>query len=286
VKIYLDGSLVPKEEARISVFDHGLLYGDGVFEGLRVYGGRVFRLDEHVRRLYESARAILLDIPLTPEDMGEAVLRTVAANEITEGYVRLIVTRGEGSLGIDPASCPRPTVIIIAGEIEVYPRELYEKGISIVTAPTRRIPAECLEPRVKSLNYLNNVLARMEARLAGCPEAVMLNAQGYVAECTVDNVFVAKAGELMTPPPHHGALDGVTMRAVLELARTLDMPAGLHPLTRHDLYTADECFLTGTGAEIMPVVRVDGRQVSNGMPGNLTTRLRKAFAKLVREEHS
>jgi len=281
VKIYIDGEFLDREDARVSVFDHGLLYGDGVFEGIRVYGGTVFKLLEHINRLYESARAIMLDIPVEPLDMAEAVRETVVVNSMSDGYVRLIVTRGAGDLGLDPRSCSRPSVIIIASGIQVYPAEHYEKGIELVTVATRRVPAESLEPRVKSLNYLNNVLAKMEAAKAGCLEAVMLNTDGYVAECTADNIFVVRGGALRTPPSYHGALEGITMNTVLELARGKGMDAGPYPLTRFDLYTAEECFLTGTGAEIMPVAGVDGRTVGEGSPGPVTLMLQAAFKELV-----
>jgi branched-chain amino acid aminotransferase len=281
MKIYLDGEYLDKADASVSVFDHGLLYGDGVFEGIRVYGGRVFRLHEHLARLYDSARAIMLNIPIGPAEMGKALEETVSQNNINDGYVRLIVTRGKGDLGLDPGNCPRASIIIIASDIQLYPQECYEKGIEVVTVATRRVPSESLEPRVKSLNYLNNVLAKMEAARAGCLEAVMLNTEGYVAECTADNIFVVRDGEIATPPPYHGALDGITMRSVLELAGSLQIKAGSSPLTRYDLYTAHECFLTGTGAEIMPVVSVDGRQVGNGIPGPLTKRLAAAFREMV-----
>lgn len=281
MRIYIDGTLYDEGDARISVLDHGLLYGDGVFEGIRVYGGKVFKLREHVVRLYDSARALLLTIPLGQEAMAEAVLDTVRANEISDGYVRLIVTRGVGTLGLDPASCPRATVIIIAGGIHLYPIELYEKGIAVATVATRRISHESLEPRVKSLNYLNNVLAKMEASQAGCLEGIMLNAEGYVAECTADNIFVVRDGTLRTPPPYHGALDGITMRTVLELAAGLGIDAGFSPLTRYDLYTCDECFMTGTGAEIMPVISVDGRSVDDGVPGPVTLKLVQEFRRHV-----
>jgi len=281
MKIYIDGQFFDRDDARVSVFDHGLLYGDGVFEGIRVYGGRVFKLDEHIRRLYDSARAIMLDIPLEPADMARAVEDTVAINSITGGYIRLVITRGAGDLGLDPKSCPRPSVIIIASGIHVYPAEYYDKGIEVVTVATRRVPNESLDSRVKSLNYLNNVLAKMEASRSGCLEAVMLNTNGYVAECTADNIFVVRDGAIKTPPAYHGALDGITMRAVLELARAKGMDAGHSPLTRYDLYTAAECFLTGTGAEIMPVVRVDGRDVGEGSPGPVTRLLDEAFRDMV-----
>lgn len=281
MKIYLNGTYRERNEARVSVFDHGLLYGDGVFEGIRVYGGKAFKLAEHIDRLYESAKAIVLDIPMSKKDMEEAVSGTVKANGLSEGYARLIVTRGEGPLGLDPASCGKPSVIIIAGDIQLYPKEYYEKGIAVVTASSRRIAPDALDPRIKSLNYLNNILAKIEAARAGCLEAVMLNAQGFVAECTADNIFIVKGGVLITPPPHQGALDGITMQTVLELARESGIKSAVMPLARYDLHTADECFLTGTGAEIMPVASVDGRVIGTGRPGPVTGKLMKAFRRYI-----
>lgn len=282
MKVYIDGKYLDRHDARVSVFDHGLLYGDGVFEGIRVYGGKVFKLGEHIRRLFDSARAIMLEMPMTVEEMEAAVLDATGVNGLDDGYIRLVVTRGDGDLGLDPASCGRPRVIIIAGGIQVYPEEFYEKGIALVTAPSRRMAPDALDPRIKSLNYLNNVLAKIEASRAGALEAVMLNAEGFVAECTADNIFVVKHGALLTPPPFQGALDGITRGTVLELAEGLGIESGQQPLTRYDLYTAEECFLTGTGAEIMPVVSVDGRAVGDGRPGPVTGRLKEEFIKLVR----
>jgi branched-chain amino acid aminotransferase len=279
--VYINGEFIDSSRASVSVFDHGLLYGDGIFEGIRVYNGRVFKLAAHVERLYKSARALMLDVPLSPEDMARAVLETVRKNNATDAYVRLMVTRGTGPMGLDPSGCKTPTVIIIVTGIQLYPKDMYDSGIAVVSVPTRRMSADMLEPRVKSLNYLNNVLAKAEAARSGCLEAVMLNAQGYVAECTADNIFIVAAGRLLTTPPHMGALDGVTMRTVLELADELDIESGFSPLTRYDLYTADECFFTGTGAELMPVVDVDGRKVGDGKPGAVTDRVRTAFRKLI-----
>ncbi len=278
--VYVDGKLVPKAEATVSVFDHGFLYGDGVFEGIRVYNGNVFRLDEHIDRLYESAKTIALDIPLTPEEMTRATLDTVSANALKDVYIRLVVSRGKGDLGIDPDKCPKATVIIIVDKIALYPEEFYETGISLVTASVRRIPSQCLDPRIKSLNYLNNILAKIEAKKAGVPEAVMLNQNGRVAECTADNIFVVKNGTVATPDLMEGALGGITRKAVLGLAeqaghKTMTMMMGLH-----DLYNADECFLTGTGAEIVPVVSVDGRQIGTGRPGKTTLDLLARYRKL------
>jgi branched-chain amino acid aminotransferase len=241
----------------------------------------VFKLAEHVERLFKSARALLIEIPLSPEDMAGAVEETVRKNDAVDAYIRLMVTRGTGPMGLDPSGCKTPTVIIIVTGIQLYPKEVYERGIAVVSVPTRRMSADMQEPRVKSLNYLNNVLAKSEATRCGYLEAVMLNAQGYVAECTADNIFAVTGGRLLTPPPHMGALDGVTMRTVLELAGNLEMECGFSPLTRYDLYTADECFLTGTGAELMPVVEVDGRRIGHGSPGAVTERIRTAFRELI-----
>jgi len=277
MKVYLNGTILDAAEATISVLDHGLLYGDGVFEGIRIYGGRVFKLREHVERLFASAKAIMLSIPMTVAEMEKAILDTVAASGLADGYIRPIVTRGVGCLGIDPASCEKPSVIIIVGTIQIYPEECYRKGIEIVSLPTRRVPSECLDPRIKSLNYLNNVLAKIEARQAGCKEGVMLNTAGQVAECTADNIFIVKNGGLLTPAPQCGALDGITMRTVCELAESLSIRVTAAVLSRYDLYTADECFLTGTGAELIPATKIDGRTIGSGEPGPVTQRLIKAF---------
>jgi len=281
MKIYIDGKYYDRAEARISVFDHGLLYGDGVFEGLRIYGGRIFKLKEHIERLYMSAKAILLDIPMTADKMGTAVSEAVKVNEKENGYIRLIVTRGEGLLGIDPSSCARPSVIIIVGDIQMYPDEYYEKGVAIITSSSRRMPSDCLDPRIKSLNYLNNVMAKLEARQAGCLEAVMLNSEGFVAECTGDNIFIVKNNELLTPATYNGALDGITMQTVLELAESIGIKTHQTTMTRYDLYNADECFMTGTGAEIIPVTGIDGRVIADGKPGNIIRRLVKGFREIV-----
>ncbi|TAL29607.1 MAG: branched-chain-amino-acid transaminase [Spirochaetes bacterium] len=281
MKVYIDGAYYEREDAKISVFDHGLLYGDGVFEGIRIYHGRVFRLAEHLERLYRSAAAIALEIPLTPAEMESAVRAAVAANARGEGYIRLVVTRGEGNLGLNPLQCPRASVIIIVDDIQLYPEENYHRGIAIIIASLRRVPADSLDPRIKSLNYLNNILAKTEALRAGCLEAVLLNHDGMVAECTGDNIFIVRNGELLTPSPAHGALEGITRNAVLELARGRAVPAREAALTPYDLYTADECFLTGTGAEIMPVVKIDGRAVGTGTPGVFTGRMLSAFHELI-----
>lgn len=281
MKIYIDGKYYGKDDAKISVLDHGLLYGDGVFEGIRVYNSRVFRLSEHVDRLYASAKAIALNIPMNEKEMREAVAATVRTNNTQDGYIRLIVTRGRGSLGLDPGSCERATVIIIVGDIQLYPEEYYRAGIKLVTASTRRVPPECLDPRIKSLNYLNNILAKMEARAAGALEAVMLNTQGFVTECTADNIFIVKGGRLLTPHPAQGALHGITMRTVSEIAKNRGLECAESAVTQYDLYAADECFITGTGAEVMPVISVDGRIIGDGKPGPLTLQLMEDYRKLV-----
>ena len=282
MKINIDGVFFDKAEAKISVFDHGLLYGDGVFEGLRIYNGLIFKCEEHLDRLYDSAKAILLNIPLDKARMKAEVLRTVAENRKTDGYIRLLVTRGVGTLGLDPDKCAIASVIIIVDDIQLYPEEYYASGIRVVTAASRRSPADCLDPRIKSLNYLNNILANIEARQAGCVEAVMLNKEGYVAECTADNIFIVTAGALHTPPTCLGALDGITRNTVCELAGQLGVPVRETQMTRFDLYTADECFLSGTGAEIVPVVSIDGRVIDEGLPGKITNALAKAFDEYIR----
>ncbi|MFM8633357.1 MAG: branched-chain-amino-acid transaminase [Planctomycetia bacterium] len=280
--IFMNDRLVPEDEARVSVFDHGLLYGDGVFEGLRSYSGRVFRLDAHIDRLWDSARAICLEIPLSKQAVAKAVNDTLAANTLTDGYIRLVVTRGAGSLGLDPNRTKNPQVIVIADTIALYPAEYYEKGLRIVTAATQRVQSAALSPRIKSLNYLNNIMAKLEGLRAGCIEALMLNHKGEVAECTGDNVFVVRSGTLLTPPPDAGILEGITRNAVMELARKAGIDCREATLTRHDLYTADECFLTGTAAEVIPVVDIDGRTIGSGTPGPITARLTKDFHALVR----
>jgi branched-chain amino acid aminotransferase len=278
--IYLNGKIVPKDEAKVSVFDHGVLYGDGVFEGIRVYEGNIFRLKEHIERLYESAKTVWLNVPLSPEELSQATVETVVANDMRDAYIRLVVTRGEGDLGIDPSSCPKATLFIIVSTISLYPEEFYQKGIPLITASTRRIPMECLDPRIKSLNYLNNILAKIEAKRAGVPEAVMLNHYGRVAECTADNIFIVKNGKLKTPRLTEGVLPGVTRASVLELAAELGYGTRETILGLHDLYNANECFLTGTGAEIVPVVTIDGRKIGTGQPGEATQRLLASFREL------
>jgi branched-chain amino acid aminotransferase len=281
-QVWINGKLCDKADAKISVFDHGLLYGDGVFEGLRIYGAKVFRLREHIERLYESARHILLEIPLNREQLTQAVLDTVKANSKHDGYIRLVVTRGAGSLGLDPQRCSEPQIIIIVDDISLYPAELYDKGLEVITSSIIRNHPNALNPRIKSLNYLNNILAKIEAVRAGCPEAIMLNHNGEVAECTADNLFVVKHGLLRTPHMVAGILEGITRNAVMELARTAKITVQEMALTRHDIYSADECFLTGTAAEVVPVVKCDGRSIGNGKPGPITRQLRERFQQLVR----
>ena len=273
MKVYVDGKFYDQAQAKVSVFDHGLLYGDGVFEGIRAYNGRVFKLREHVDRLYASAKAILLTVPLSPTAMTRAVVQTCRRNGIRDGYVRLVVTRGVGTLGLNPNRCKRGSIIIIAGKIQLYPEAYYRNGMEIITVPTTRNLHSALNPAIKSLNYLNNILAKIEANNAGVEEAIMLNAEGFVAECTGDNLFIMKNGELLTPPLAAGALYGITRSVVMELAREEGCGVGEPNLTRYDLFNADECFLTGTGAEIVPVVKIDGRVIGRGKPGRLTRKL-------------
>lgn len=282
--IYLNGEFVPEEKAVVSVFDHGLLYGDGVFEGIRAYNNRVFRLREHLERLYESAKSIMLNIPLTIDEMQEVVLETLRRNNLRDAYIRLVVTRGKGDLGLDPRKCPEPTVFCIASSIQLYPEELYEKGLEVITVPTPRNYNEAVNPRIKSLNYLNNILAKIEANLAGTLEAIMLNSQGYVAEATGDNVFVVKKGVLITPPKYAGILEGITRNAVIELARKRGIEVREELFTRHDLYIADEIFLTGTAAELIPVIKVDGRVIGTGKPGPVFHQLLEDFHVLTRTD--
>jgi len=282
LKIYIDGKLYDKENAKISVFDHGLLYGDGVFEGIRAYNGTVFRLDEHIRRLYDSAKACLIEIPIPPEEFKKAIYSTMKANKQKDAYIRAVVTRGAGDLGLDPRKCPKPCIIIITATIQLYPPEMYENGLDLITASTQRIPSVCLSPRIKSCNYLNNILAKLEGIRAGCVEAVMLNDKGEVAECTGDNLFIVRDGVLKTPPPEAGILEGVTRNAVIELARKAKIPFKECVLTKYDLYTADECFLTGTAAEVIAVVSIDSRKIGNGKPGKVTQALLKKFRALTK----
>ena len=273
MKIFIDGKYFDERTAKVSVFDHGLLYGDGIFEGIRIYNGRVFKLREHIDRLFYSAKAILLEIPRTRAALIKATVETCRKNKLRAGYIRLIVTRGRGTLGLNPRSCKNPSVIIIADKIQVYPQGLYARGMEIVTVPTVRNLHSAVNPAIKSLNYLNNILAKIEANNAGVEEAVMLNAEGFVAECTADNLFIIKNGEVFTPPNSAGALYGITRQTVIDLAHAAGLKVSEPNLTRYDLFNADECFLTGTGAEIMPVVKIDGRVIGNGKPGKLTRAL-------------
>jgi branched-chain amino acid aminotransferase len=282
-KIYIDGKFYSEANAKISVFDHGLLYGDGIFEGIRFYNGRVFRLEEHLERLWDSARSICLEIPMTHEEMTEAVLETIRQNHLHDGYIRLLVTRGIGNLGLNPEQCKSPSVIIIAATIALYHEDFYRKGLSIVTCATRRSNPASLNPAVKSLNYLNNVMARIEANLAGADEALMLNDAGNVAECTADNVFIIKRDQIFTPPITAGALRGITRSIVFEIAAKFGLSVAEADFTRHDVFVADECFLTGTAAEIVPVVKADGRLIGNGKPGPITKRIIARFREMTRE---
>jgi branched-chain amino acid aminotransferase len=282
LKIYIDGNFYDQTEAKISVFDHGLLYGDGVFEGIRFYNDRVFRFDEHIDRLWDSARSIGLEIPMSKSELIAATLETIRQNDLHDGYIRLILTRGVGSLGLSPDSCRRPSVIIIAATIALYPEDLYHKGLTMVTCGTRRTSPASLSPRVKSLNYLNNILAKLEAQNAGAGEGLMLNEQGYVAECTGDNIFIIRNGQMSTPHLNSGILEGVTRAVVFELAEKLQVPTIECELTRYDVYTADECFLTGTAAEVIPAVQLDRRLIGNGQPGPFTLKFIESFRELTR----
>ena len=273
MKIYLDGKYCSERDAKVSVFDHGLLYGDGIFEGIRAYNGRVFKLKEHIDRLFCSAKSILLKLPMTHKEIMAAVVETCRRNRIRDGYIRLVVTRGVGTLGLNPNRCKNPSVIIIAGKIQLYPPAFYQRGMDLITVPTTRNLHSALNPAIKSLNYLNNVLAKIEANNGGCEEAVMLNAEGFVAECTGDNIFIVKEDHLLTPPLSAGALYGITRRVVMDLAAQSGLKVSEPNLTRYDLFNADECFLTGTGAEVVPVVKIDGRAIGTGKPGPVTTDL-------------
>jgi len=281
MQVYVNGEWLAKEDAKVSVWDHGLLYGDGLFEGMRIYGGKVFRLEDHMVRLYDGAGALLITIPHSREELSELVLEAVRRNGRENGYIRLVITRGVGNLGIDPSTCPRAGVIIIVDGIQLYPEELYTRGIKVVTAATRRLSGDIFDPRVKSLNYLTNIMAKLEAAQAGCPEAVMLSREGYLTECTADNLFLVKGGVLKTPAPWLGILEGITRKTILELAAGEGIPAEEGTYNRTDLYLADEVFLTGSGAEIIPVTRADGRIIGNGEPGPVSARLRKAFRRLI-----
>lgn len=282
-QVWINGELLPPEKATVSVYDHGLLYGDGVFEGIRSYGGKVFRLQAHLDRLWYSAKAILLEIPYAKADLAAAIEETLQVNGIEDGYIRAVITRGRGTLGIDPAKCSDPRVIVITDSIELYPPADYENGLEIVTVSTIRNHAAALSPRIKSLNYLNNILAKIEGKQAGCKEALMLNHKGEVAECTGDNIFLVRDGRLLTPPIDAGILEGITRDVVIELARDSGVSVEEIPLTRHDIYVADECFLTGTAAEVIPVVKVDSRPIGDGKPGKITRDLFERFHKLTRQ---
>lgn len=280
--IYFNGDFVEQEQAKVSVFDHGYLYGDGIFEGIRAYHGRVFKLQDHLDRLYESARSILLDIPVSKKEMEDIVLETLRRNNLTNAYIRLVVSRGFGDLGLDPRKCPKASIVCIAAQIKLYPEEFYEKGLEVVTVATRRNISEAVNPRIKSLNYLNNVLAKIEANLAGVIEAIMLNNEGYVCEATADNIFIVKKGVLITPPVHTGILEGITRNTVMELASKRGITVKEEVFTRHDIYIADECFLTGTAAELIPVVKVDGRPIGEGQPGSFFHTLLGDFHELTK----
>ena len=282
-KIWVGDGLVNEEDAKISVFDHCFLYGDGIFEGMRSYSGKVFRLKEHLDRLWDSAHSLYLTIPMTKEEMAEAVNATLKANDIVDGYIRLVVTRGIGTLGLDAHLCKNPKVVIIARGLSLYSEELYKTGMKIVTASTIRMPATSMNPRIKSCNYLNNIMAKLEGTIAGCEEVLILNQKGEVAECSGDNIFIIKKGKIFTPPTDACMLEGVTRNAVLEVAARLGLEASDKALTRHDVYIADECFLTGSAAEVIPVTEVDGRKIGNGVAGPITTKILDAYRKLVRE---
>ncbi|MDR3125080.1 MAG: branched-chain-amino-acid transaminase [Endomicrobium sp.] len=283
MKVYLDGELVKREDAKISVFDHGLLYGDGIFEGIRAYNDRLFRLKEHLERLWASAKAINLAIPITRKEMEKAIIKTLLANKLSDAYIRLIVTRGCGDLELDPNKhISTPSIIIITDNTSLYPKEVYEKGMEVTTVSTRRMTQDSLSPNIKSLNYLNNILAKMQAARNGVMEAIMLNSQGYVAECTSNNIFIIKNDSLLTPPAYEGALIGITREAIIELAKNkLRIPVKQERISLYDVYTADECFLTGTATEVIPVVSVDSRQIADAKPGSITLKLIKEFKNLV-----
>ncbi len=284
MRYYIDGNLYPKDEAKVSVLDHGFLYGDGVFEGIRAYNGRVFRLEQHLDRLWQGAKTIMLQIPLSREELRKAVLWTLRENKLWDAYIRLVVTRGVGDLGLNPQKCPKPSVIIITDTISLYPQELYERGMEVVSVSTRKNRPDALNPNIKSLNYLNQILGRLEVNREGAPEGIMLNQDGYVAEATADNIFVVLKGVLVTPPAIAGILLGITRGTVLELAMKEGIPTEERLFSLHTLYNGDECFLTGTGAEVVPVVKVDGRTIGAGVPGEITRRIVKAFRELVQQE--
>lgn len=278
--IYLNGKLVPQEQATVSVFDHGVLYGDGVFEGIRAYNGRVFRLEQHIDRLYAGAHTLMINIPISKDEMCKAVCDTCAANNLTDAYIRLVVTRGAGDLGLDPRKCTTPTIFVIAASIQMYPEEFYQKGLELITCSTRRNSPQTLDPAMKSLNYLNNILAKIETIQAGVPEGIMLTADGYVSECTGDNLFIVKGNTLTVPPLHLGNLGGITRQTIMELAEAEGLEVREEMFRLHDLYNADEFFITGTAAEVVPGVKVDGRLIADGKPGPVTQRLRKRYQEL------
>lgn len=280
----MNGRFVKKEEATVSVFDHGFLYGDGIFEGIRVYNGNIFRLREHVERLYDSAKSIMLTIPYTLEEMEELVANTVRKNGLKDAYIRLVVSRGIGDLGLDPAKCPHPNVIIIADQISIYSQELYDNGLEIISVPTRRNLPDALNPKIKSLNYLNNILVKLEANNAGMGEALMMNTDGYVTEGSSDNVFIVKRGVVYTPPTYLGALAGITRQAIMDICERVGYTVKEEPFTRHDVYVADEVFLTGTAAEVIAVVKVDGRTIGTGKPGSVTQHLLSEYRNIVEVE--
>ena len=291
IQIYIDGKFYPKEDAKISVFDHGLLYGDGVFEGIRSYDSCIFKLREHLDRLWESAHTLMIKIPMTKMEMQKAIIDTLKRNDFSDSYIRVIVTRGVGDLGLDPSLCKLPTVIIITDKIKLYPESFYQEGLNIVTVPTVRNLPEAVNPSIKSLNYLNNILAKIEAKNSGCVEALMLNHQGYIAECTGDNVFMityengdSKKPLLLTPPTYLGALKGITRQGIIEIAAKQKINFEERVLTRHELFNADEVFLTGTAAEVIPVVKVDGRVIGSGKPGIVTKQLLRGFREIVRKD--
>ena len=283
MKIWMDGRLVDKADAKVSVFDHGLLYGDGVFEGIRMYHGRIFECAAHLDRLFQSAKAIRLNIPLTREQLRAAMEETAKSNNFTDCYIRLVVTRGVGSLGLSPVRCEKPSVFVITDLLELYPREMYDKGMAVITSSLCRNHPNALPARIKSLNYLNNILAKIEAIDAGVPEAIMLNYQGNVAECTADNIFIVRGGQVQTPTTSDGILEGVTRQVIIDLCRQRQIPVIEKVLQRHDLYVADECFLTGTGAEVIAVTTIDGRPIGTGQPGPITRQLTEAFHRRTRE---
>jgi len=281
--IYVNGQFVPEDEAKVSVFDHGFLYGDGIFEGIRAYHNSVFCLKEHVDRLYDSAKAINLEIPLSKEEMGEVILETCRCNNMRDAYIRVVVSRGKGDLGLDPKNCSQPSVVCIASNITLYPEEMYKNGLKVITVPTRRNGPEGVNPRIKSLNYLNNIMAKIEASISGAAEAILLNQEGYVTECTGDNIFLVKKGVLKTPATYMGILEGVTRNAVIKLAKQLGITVEETAFTRYDLFVADEVFLTGTAAELIPVTNIDNRVIADGKPGPVFEQLLKAYREMVKE---